>query len=98
MRTSNRLILAFIVFVFASFLAVQGTLHHQYVKGDFVPQEKLWQENFLNHPLPKPRVIVFEGTIWVNLIPADSFLLAMPRVNRDPDEGLFRSEPIAKSK
>jgi hypothetical protein len=98
MRTSNKLILAFIVVVFGSFLAINGVLHHKYVKGDFVPQEKLWQENFVDHPLPKPRVIVFDGTIWVNLIPADSFVLAMPRVNRDPDEGLFQYEPILKSK
>jgi hypothetical protein len=98
MRTSNKLILAFIVVVFGSFLSINGLLHHKYVKGDFVPQEKLWQESFVDHPLPKPRVIVFDGTIWVNLIPADSFVLAMPRVNRDPDEGLFQYEPIAKSK
>src|ERR1700722_9272370 len=98
MRTSNKLMLAFIVVVFGSFLAVHSNLHHKYVKGDFVPQVKLWQENFVDHPLPKPRVIVFEGTIWVNLIPADSFVLAMPRINRDPDEGLFQYEPIAKSK
>ena len=98
MRTSNKLMLAFIVVVFGSFLAINGILHHKYVTADFVPQEKLWQESFVDHPLPKPRVIVFEGTIWVNLIPADSFVLAMPRINRDPDAGLFQDEPIAKTK
>jgi hypothetical protein len=98
MRTSNKLILAFIVVVFGSFLSINGILHHKYVKGNFVPQEKLWQENFVDHPLPKPRVIVFDGTIWVNLIPADNFVLAMPRVNRDPDEGLFQYEPTVRYK
>lgn len=98
MRTSNKLIIAFVVVVFGSFLAINGVLHHKYVKGDFVPQEKLWQESFVDHPLPKPRVIVFDGTIWVNLIPADSFVLAMPRINRDPDAGLFQYEQVAKSK
>lgn len=99
MRTSNKLILAFIVVVFGTFLAIHGVLRHKYVKGDFVPQEKLWRENFVNHPLPKPRVIVFDGAIWVNLIPADSFVLAMPRVNRDPDAGEFKYViPIARSK
>ena len=98
MRTSNKLVLAFIVVVFASFLAMHGVLHHKYVKGDFVPQDKLWQESFVNHPLAKPRVIVLEGTIWVNLITADSFVLAMPRVNRDPDAGEFKYVVPAKSK
>ncbi len=99
MRTSNKLVLVFIVIVFGSFLAIHGVLHHKYVKGDFVPQEKLWQENFVNHPLPQPHVIVLEGTIWVNLIPADSFVLALPRVNRDPDAGEFKYVvPIIRSK
>src|ERR1700689_2991505 len=98
MRTSNKLMLAFIVVVFGSFLAIHGVLRHKHVKNDFVPQEKLWQESFVDHLLPKPRVIVFEGTIWVNLIPADSFVLAMPRVNRDPDAGLFQYEPTVKFK
>ncbi len=90
MRTSNTLIFAFIVVVFGTFLAMQAMLHYKYVKGDFVPQETLWQESFVNHPLQKPRVIVLEGTIWVNLLPADSFVLAVPRVNRDPDAGEFK--------
>ena len=99
MRTSNKLMLAFIIVVFGSFLATHGILHHKYVKNDFIPQEKLWQENFVNHPLPKPRVIVLDGTIWVNLIPADSFVLALPRINRDPDAGEFNYVvPITRSK
>jgi hypothetical protein len=98
MSTSNKLILAFIIFVFGSFLAIHVVLHHKYVKGDFVAQQELWQENFVNHPLSKPRVIVLEGTIWVNLIPADSFVLAMPRINKDPDAGMFKIEMLPKSK
>jgi hypothetical protein len=98
MSTSNKLILAFIVFVFGSFLGIHAVLHHKYVKGDFVAQEELWQENFVNHPLPKPRVIALDGTIWVNLIPADSFVLAMPRINKDPDAGMFKYDETIKSK
>ena len=98
MSTSNKLILAFMVVVFGSFLSIHAVLHHKYVKGDFVAQEELWQENFVNHPLPKPRVIVLDGTIWVNLIPADSFVLAMPRINKDPDAGMFKIEMLPKSK
>jgi hypothetical protein len=98
MRTSNKLILGFIVFVFGSFLSINAVLRHKYSKGEFVAQEALWQESFVNHPLPKPRVIVLEGAIWVNLIPGDSFVLAMPRVNRDPDAGMFKYEVVLKSK
>ena len=98
MRTSNKLILAFVVVVFGIFLAIHTVLHHKYVKGDFVAQEELWQENFVNHSLPKPRVIALNGTIWVNLIPADSFVLAMPRINKDPDAGMFKYDETFKSK
>jgi hypothetical protein len=98
MSTSNKLIFAFIVVVFGSFLGIHAVLHRKYVKGDFVAQEELWQENFVNHPLPKPRVIALDGTIWVNLIPADSFVLAMPRINKDPDAGMFKYDETIRTK
>jgi hypothetical protein len=98
MRTSNKLILAFMVVVFGSFLSIHAVLRHKYVKGDFVAQEELFQESFVKRPLPKPRVIALDGTIWVNLIPADSFVLAMPRINKDPDAGMFKYVETLKSK
>jgi hypothetical protein len=98
MKTSNKLILAFIVLLFGASLAVHGVLYLKYQKGDFVAQEKLRSESFVDYRLPKSRVIVCDGTIWVSLIPADHFMLALPRINSDPDAGMFQNEGVVKEK
>lgn len=93
MKTSNRLILAFLVVTIGVFVGLNGVLHDKYRKGEFVSADQLRSEDFVRYPIGKPRVISFDGTIWVNLIPADSFALELPRVNVDPDAGMFDYGP-----
>jgi hypothetical protein len=98
MKTSNKLLLGFVLLSFGTFLAVHGALYGKYRNGEFVGTEQLRSEEFIRYPIAKPRVISFDGTVWVNLIPADSFALELPRVNKDPDEGMFDDGPKVRVK
>lgn len=93
MRTSNKLLLGFVLLVFGTFLAIHGVLYGKYRKADFITDQQLRTEEFIRYAISKPRVISFDGTIWVNLIPADSFALELPRINKDPDAGMFDYGP-----
>ena len=98
MKTSNKMILGFIVVTILAFLGVHAILYNKYRKGEFVAEGKLHSEDFVRYPVAKPRVVSFDGTMWVNLIPADSFALELPRVNIDPDAGMFEYGPAVKQK
>jgi hypothetical protein len=93
MKTSNRLIIGFVIVSFALFVGVHWVLLGKYRKGEFISSEKVRNEEYIRYPIGKPRVISFDGTVWVNLIPADSFALELPRNNEDPDKGMFDYGP-----
>jgi len=93
MKTSNRLILAFVVVSIALFVGIHWVLLGKYRNGEFVDTNVLRSENFIRYPIGKPKVISFNGTVWVNLIPADSFALELPTANVDPDAGMFDYGP-----
>ena len=93
MRTSNKWLLGFILAVVLFCFGTYGMLYSEYRKGHFIPATELHKEEFISQRLPTPRVLSFDGTIWVNLIPADSFALELPRINKDADAGLFQNEP-----
>jgi len=98
MKASNKWLLGFLIFAFGFMLAIYGILSSQYRKGNFVAAAQLHDERFVRQPLPAARVISVDGTIWVNLIPADSFAIELPRDNKDPDDGLFVDEPRIRVK
>lgn len=99
MKTSNKLIIGFAISFFLGAIAIHGLLYNEYRKGHFVSAEQMTAERFTRIPLPAPKVISFEGTIWVNLSPADTFALDIPRNNEDPDAGMFEKTalPITRS-
>jgi len=66
MKTSNKLILGFVLTFFLAAIAVHGLLYNEYHKGHFVTADQMTRERFTRIPLPTPRVISFEGTIWVD--------------------------------
>ena len=98
MKTSDKWILGFILAAFFVALAVHGVLYSEYRKGHFVTPAQMHEEAFIKQPVHMPRILSFDGTIWVNLIPADSFSLELPRVNKDPDASLFKMLPSIKMK
>jgi len=98
MKTSNKWILGFILTTVLSCLGLYGLLYNEYRKGHFVTEAQIHDELFIKHPIRKPRVISFDGTVWVNLVPADSFSLELPRFNKDPDAGIFQSTPVVRLK
>src|SRR5579859_4461469 len=98
MKTSNKLILAFILAAFLVAFTIHAVLYTEYRKGHFVTKEKMHTEAFIRYNLPTPRVISIDGTIWVNLIPADHFALELPHKNEDPDAGMFQPTPAFRLK
>lgn len=93
MKTSNRLILGFVVVSIGLFVGLHWVLYGKYRKGEFVTDNQLRTEDFVQYKITKPKVVSFNGTIWVNLIPSDSFALELPKVNVDPDAGIFDYGP-----
>ena len=98
MKASNKWLLGFLIFAFGFSLAVYGVLNSQYRKGNFIAAAQLHEEAFVRQPLPAARVLSIDGTIWVNLVPADSFAIEMPRNNKDPDDGIFVDQPRIRIK
>ncbi|HEY4334328.1 MAG TPA: hypothetical protein VGM89_00480 [Puia sp.] len=98
MKTSNKWILGFFLTTVLSSLVIYKFLYSEYNKGHFVTARQIHDEQFINQPIRKPRVIALDGTVWVNLIPADRFALELPRNNKDADAGLFQTGPAIKLK
>ena len=96
MKASNKWIMVFILATLLFSLAVYGVLYGEYRKGHFVTEAQLHDEQFIRQPLRAPRIICFEGTVWVNLLPAGSFSIELPRINKDADAGLFQKEPTVR--
>ncbi|HVU94546.1 MAG TPA: hypothetical protein VHE34_04945 [Puia sp.] len=98
MKASNKWLLGFILATVLFCLGMYGLLYSEYRKGHFVTEAQLHKEQFIKQPIRKPRVIALDGTVWVNLVPADSFSLELPRVNKDADAGLFQTGPAIQLK
>ncbi|GGA94060.1 hypothetical protein [Puia dinghuensis] len=89
MKTSNKLILGFILGFFGLAIAVHLVLYSEYRKGHFVTAQQMHEEDYIKQPIPASRVIFIDGAIWVNLAPAREFALDLPRKNEDPDAHMF---------
>jgi hypothetical protein len=98
MKASNKWLLGFILATLLFCLGMYELLYSEYRKGQFVTETKMHEERFVKHPIRKPRIISCDGAVWVNLVPADSFSLELPRVNKDPDAGLFQTGPAVQLK
>jgi hypothetical protein len=98
MKTSNKWILGFLLTTVLSAGVIYKILYSEYDKGHFVTTRQIHDELFVNQPIRAPRVIAFDGTIWVNLIPAGQFALELPRNNKDADAGLFQAGPAIMKK
>ena len=98
MKTSNKWLLGFLLASLVFCLAIYEVLYAEYRKGHFVTARQLHDETFVSQAIRAPRVISIDGAIWVNLAPADSFSLELPRINKDPDAGLFQSTPVVNLK
>ena len=98
MKTSNKLIAAFIIAFFLGAIAVHGVLYSGYRLGHFTTAADIHEEDFVRYKLPAPRVIAIDGALWVNLLHASNFALELPRKNEDPDAGMFQSAPTVKIK
>jgi len=98
MKASNKWLLGFILAVLFFCLGTYELLYSEYRKGHFVTAAQMHEEAFIKQAIRKPRVISFDGTVWVNLVPADSFALELPRINKSPDAGLFQSDPAIRLK
>jgi hypothetical protein len=68
-------------------------LYREYRKNHFITAAQMHAEGFEKTSIHALRIISVDGAIWVNLIPADSFALELPRINKDPDAGLFQTQP-----
>lgn len=98
MKTSNKWLLGFILAVLLFCLGIYEFLYSEYRKGHFVTEVQIHDETFVKQVIHTPRVISVDGAIWVNLVPADSFSLELPRFNIDPDNGLFQATPDVRLK
>jgi hypothetical protein len=98
MKTSNKWLLGFILTTVLFALTIYKVLYNEYDQGHFVTTKQIHDERFVSRPIRAPRVIVLDGTIWVNLIPADRFSLELPRINKDADAGIFRTGPAVRVK
>jgi len=98
MKTSNKWLLGFILVTVGFALTAYKILYNEYEKGHFVTTKQIHDEQFISQPIHAPRVIVLDGAIWINLIPADQFSLELPRINKDADDGLFREQAAVRLK
>jgi hypothetical protein len=98
MKASNKWITGFILAVLLFCLGTYQFLYSEYRKSHFVTEAQIHMEQFITQPIHAPRIISLDGTVWVNLVPADSFSLELPRINKNPDAGMFQSEPVVRLK
>jgi len=64
MKTSNKLILGFIVVSLLCTFAVSGVLRSEYRKGHFITAAQMHEQGFARTAIRAPRVISIEGAVW----------------------------------
>jgi hypothetical protein len=92
MKTSDKLILGAILCFVGLIAVVEGVLHSKYRSGDYLTATDLHHEEYVQFHQPAPSVLMLDGTIWVNLVPADSFYFEFPVHPQDPEEAGYFAE------
>ena len=99
MKTSDKLLLIFFLVSLAVFGAVHLALYAEYKHGDILSVKDLHEQEFLKYRMPAPQYLSLKGTLWVNIIPSDSFYIEFPAVETHPEEGFFvKTRPGAEPK
>jgi hypothetical protein len=89
MKTSDKLLLTFLLVSLAVFGAVHLALYAEYKHGDILSVRDLHKEAFVKYRMPAPKYLSLNGTLWVNIIPSDSFYIEFPKNEIHPEEGFF---------
>ncbi|MHA4807107.1 hypothetical protein ACX0G9_03325 [Flavitalea flava] len=75
MKPSNKLLLAFYLFVLGSIGIISLTLYANYKNGNILSGKSLREEQFTTVRMPAPQFISVRGLFQVHLLPSDSFYL-----------------------
>jgi hypothetical protein len=84
MKKSNRLLIGFLIGAICFIALVQLVLYARYHSGHYLNEADLHREAYIQYHQPPPSVLMLDGTIWVNLLPADSFYFEFPVHPPDP--------------
>jgi hypothetical protein len=99
MKKSNRLLIGFLIGVLCFVSLTQAVLYAKYRSGHYLRETDLHREAYVQYHQPAPSVLMLDGTIWVNLLPADSFYFEFPAHPRDPQNlGYFAESPSPDGK
>jgi hypothetical protein len=89
MKTSDKLLLTFLLVFLAIFGAVNLALYAEYKHGDILTARDLHEEAFVKYRMPAPKYLSLSGTLWVNIIPSDSFYVEFQKKEMNLEEGFF---------
>jgi hypothetical protein len=79
MKTSDKLLLGVASGVLILLCVIHLLLHNNYRKGNIVSAAALHDEGVVKFRLPEVHYLFLTGTIWVNIIPSDSFYIELPQ-------------------
>lgn len=96
MKTSDKLLLGFSLASLGMFGGIHLVLYAEYKNGNILEEKELHNEQFNRFRMPQPRYLSLQGTIWVNILPSDSFYVEFPKKTKYPGDGFFlrtKNEP-----
>lgn len=89
MKTSDKLLLTFFLLSLGVFGAVHLALYAEYRHGHILNARDLHEEQFVKYRMAAPQYLSLKGTLWVNIIPSDSFYVESQKEEKHPEEGFF---------
>src|SRR5260221_13783342 len=82
MKTSNKLLVALGVGIFLLVVLLQLVLYSNYRQGLVISAKELHTENYIRYKMAAPSYLCLSGTLWVNIIPSDTFYVELPKENK----------------
>lgn len=90
MKTSDKLLLGFSLASLGMFGGIHLVLYAEYKSGNIAEEKELHNEQFNRFRMPQPRYLSLQGTIWVNILPSDSFYVEFPKKPIYPADVFFQ--------
>lgn len=90
MKTSDKLLLGFSLASLGMFGGIHLVLYAEYKSGNILEEKELHNEQFIRFRMPQPRYLSLQGTIWVNILPSDSFYVEFPKKLIYPADVFFQ--------
>lgn len=82
MKTSNKLLVALGLGILLLVGLIQLVLYSNYRQGRIISAKELHAEKYVRYEMPAPAYLSLTGTLWVNIIPSDTFYVEFPKENK----------------